>query len=114
MVVNNVIVNMDNIDFWYCVVSKEQYHVILLCDLKNHICYTFGGANLSTCKNMKKVSNNNELYDVFMRKIGKMCKKDIDHNGHYFSDLDCYVKDELISRAIRIKIKQIMIKHKLR
>ena len=104
---NTVIVNMDRNDYWYSIIQKGGYKVVLYCDLVSNVCYTFGGKNLSICKNIKVCEYNVDLYNTFMRKIGKMCKKKEDDSGHYFSDLDGYVSgadmvmwvtDELVKR----------------
>lgn len=93
-VINNVILDIDSSYFWYAIITKGSYSVLLLCDIKRNVLITFGGKNLSICKNIKVVSNQKELYESFMHKIGKMCKKPIDTNGHYFSDKDRYVTPE--------------------
>lgn len=87
---NNVIVDMDRSNFWFCKITKEGtiFTVLLLADLKKNIIYTLGGESYSICKNKKQCKDNAELYDAFMRKIGKMCKKVVDNEGHYFSNLD--------------------------
>lgn len=87
MVKTIVTVNMDGHDYWYATIRKGKYSVILLCDLKSNVCYTFGGKKLNICKNMKKAENQEDLYDIFMREIGKMYKIDIDENGYYSSNL---------------------------
>ena len=107
MVKNEVIVSMDADDYWYALIKKSNFSVVLLCDVKNNVCYTIGGSKLSICKNVKTVISNSELYDVFMRKIGKMCKKSIDCNGHYFSDKDGYVR-EFIPDSVFRKVKEIV------
>ena len=55
MVQNNVMVNMDDKDYWYSMIEKEKFVVILLCDLSSNTCYTFGGSDLTICKNIKKL-----------------------------------------------------------
>lgn len=97
MAINNkVTVNMDDPYYWYAIVTKGLYSVMLVCDLKYNICYTFGGTNLSICKNIKSTHSQSELYDAFVRKIGKMCKKPVDPDGHYFSNNGGYVSGHTI------------------
>lgn len=112
MIYNQVYIEMDDGNYWYAIIDKRTYHrVIILCDTTTNVCYTYGGSDLNIVKNIHVSRNNSELYDVFMRKIGKMCKKKIDNKGHYFSDVDGFVTDELInkyvSKNIEHKIKNI-------
>lgn len=108
---NIVTVNMNGNVYWYATIQKGKFVVVLLCDLKSNVCYTFGGKKLNICKNIKRAENQEDLYDIFMRKIGKMCKKDIDENGHYFSNLDGFVsedsKKKYIDNKVLLKLNQI-------
>ena len=42
-----------------------------------------------------------------MRKIGKMCKKEINENGHYFSNINGFITASNIDCRIKDKIKQL-------
>ena len=93
MVNNSVTVNMESRDYWYAVITKGDYSVILLCDLNAFRIYTFGGKNCSICKNIKYLDDIDQTYSKFMFKIGKMCKKSVDPTGKYFSDTEGFVAD---------------------
>ena len=110
--VNEVVVNMEDKRYWYAIIKKGAYAVILLCDKNTLVCYTFGGSMLDICKNIRVVNSECEMYEVFMHKIGKMCKKAKDPNGHYFSDNDNYVstseKEKYISKEVKLKLESII------
>lgn len=91
MVENKVVLNMDSADYWYALIEKGCYSALLICDVKNNVCYTFGGSDLRICKNIKVTDSQNGLYESFMHKIGKLCKKPVDPLGHYFSDMTGFV-----------------------
>ena len=107
MINNKVRIEMEDGNYWYAIIDKRAYHsVIILCDTVSNVCYTYGGTNLNIVKNIHISQNNSELYDAFMRKIGKMCKKKIDSKGHYFSDIDGFVADEIIHKYVTQDIER--------
>lgn len=64
--------------------GEENRKVSIYCDLEDNTIYTVGGSSEDIVKQVKHCLNSGDMYDAYMRKIGKMCKKTI--NSRYFTD----------------------------
>lgn len=64
--------------------GEENRKVNIYCDLEDNTIYTVGGSYGDIVKQVKHCLNSGDMYDAYMRKIGKMCKKTVD--SRYFTD----------------------------
>lgn len=85
MIRNTVEMEMGN-KYSFSIITKEDNYKVLVI-FYNATVTIYGGRNLDIPKIYKHLPSKSDAYNKFMYITGKMCKKENDDSGHYFSEL---------------------------